>query len=285
MREWKQWTEQEDKIILENYLDGGRNKCFELLEGRHTKEAITARAQKFNLVRTLAWTKEEEEIILNNYIRGKRGSLQECYELLGCKRSKTAIVAHIRDAHLMEPIVVPSWTKEQEDIILKNYNNTKASVKKCSELLDGKKTDAAIIQRASKLGLTKYRKCGFKSRRWAKEEDEFLFEHYLTDMQPAEVAERLKRTKDAVRARADFIGIPRKKDIHVAPFTKEELEKIDEFASNNRYRQFFTNYSYCDEDEAKKFFKENFPNHSMSAVRKERQKRGLGNFRGKKAHK
>ena len=71
----KQWTKEEDEILVNNYTRLGPTDCAALLEGR-TVIAIKNRAQSLGLIfrkEMFGWTDEEMDILRKYYpIEGKR---------------------------------------------------------------------------------------------------------------------------------------------------------------------------------------------------------------------
>ena len=59
------WTEEEDKIIIDNYPTMGSN-VYKLLPGRNRSSCI-GRAHKLKIVYKARWTSDEVQILKDNY--------------------------------------------------------------------------------------------------------------------------------------------------------------------------------------------------------------------------
>lgn len=228
------WTEDEDKILYQNYEQMG-GRVSKLLENR-TASACAARANYLGLHRPdTYWTKDEDEIIRKYYpTMGRKVS-----QLLKNRNERACLSrAYILGVQYNSN----TWTEEEDQILKNNYGKLGGEVAKLlpnrsrqacllrASLLDLKRDNAWTKEEISVLtrfyptmGKAVYKKIPGKSERacitkaanmklkgpssrWTKKEDDILRKHY-----PAmgkKVHELLpKRSEKAIAARAKFLNI------------------------------------------------------------------------------
>ena len=159
----KEWTNDEDQILIANYPKIGIN-VVKLLTDR-TPVACKRRASILGLKRIdYNWTPEEDKIIIDNYPKIGR----EVYKLLNgrsknsCKhRAKILGVAYID---------IASWTPEEDKIIIDNYPEIGGEVYK---LLPGRTKDSCYV-RARELNVS----FNNSKSRWTPEEDKIIIDNY-----------------------------------------------------------------------------------------------------------
>ena len=154
------WTEEEDRILRENYPTLGGDVC-ELLPGR-SKQSCCARASMFGIEFCAnRWSEEEIQILRDNY--PKMGS-DVCELIPGrsalackCKANKLGLIV-VDDSY---------WTEEEDNIIRDNYLNIGGDI---CELLPGRTMEQCRM-RANRLNIV-------KAKRFSKEEDQILRDNY-----------------------------------------------------------------------------------------------------------
>lgn len=255
-KKYRDWSEEEDNIIRENYPTMGSN-VYTLLSNR-TRCAVTARAAILNISFINRWRPEEDKILIEmypsigsevyKYIKGRTK--------LACKRRALILGVTYDDQDKWTPeeddILIKhypiigrdvasmltnrsknackhraralgiqyddttSWSQEEDQIIIDNYPTMGSDIYK---LLPGRSVDSCYT-RARKLGVL-----SLKQRPWTEEEDEILRKNYPT-MGSAVYNMLEGRTEMACMARSGILGIKCEK---YRDFTKEE----DEIIRNN----------------------------------------------------
>ena len=90
------------------------------------------------------------------------------------------------------------WSKEEEEILIKYYNNVNLS--EIYDLLDGRPTENSISTKAKKMGLS-------KPKYWSEEENQILIENY-SNVTKEEIIKLLpNRTLNAIMDHAKELGI------------------------------------------------------------------------------
>lgn len=150
------WSEEEDKIIIENYGKLTYDQMAELLGGR-SNQSIQHRRRKLGLT-TLkpeqasgrSWSKEESSILRENYGVLTYGEIQD---LLPEYRSLGSIQQKIKRMGLQK-IGSKPWEKWEDEVLLENYLNMK--VKEIQNQFLPHRSEGAIHLHATKvLGIEK----------------------------------------------------------------------------------------------------------------------------------
>jgi hypothetical protein len=140
------WSEEEDKILRENYPSMGGKVC-KLLPGR-TRTSCMARAGMFCIRSNRSvrpWTNEEDNIIRENYPSMGKG----VHKLLS---DRTPVSCSHRAVTLNIKCNSKSWSEEEDKILRENYPSMG---RKVAELLPGRSKEACI-DRANKILKIKY---------------------------------------------------------------------------------------------------------------------------------
>lgn len=169
----KKWTEEEIKILKENYSAKGAVWCSKKI-GK-SKESCIAKAGSLNIKRDYHWTKEEEDIIKQYY--PKYGSLKVS-KLLG--RNRNVCMAKASELGI-KYIFEDRWSEEEDNFLRKYYPSK--DTKYVAKYL--KRSETACKSRAAVLKIR-------KEERWTLEEIKFLYEHYA-EKGPTWVAKQLKK--------------------------------------------------------------------------------------------
>lgn len=111
----KTWTEEELKILKNNYVYGDVEKILELLPNR-TYSSITTKARRLGLLTRTFWTNEEDNI-MKQYYHFK--TVDEMIELLP-NRTRGSIIDRARQLNLVS---VCKYTKEETQYIIENWCN------------------------------------------------------------------------------------------------------------------------------------------------------------------
>lgn len=115
------WSEEDLKIILDNYDSKTLNELYELINGRHTIDAIRSKACKcLGLSKDRTWTKEEIDILKEYY---KIESVDAILKRLP-RRTRDAIIGKAMQLGLRNYTkILFDWTEEQEDFLINNWKN------------------------------------------------------------------------------------------------------------------------------------------------------------------
>ncbi len=125
--------------------------------------------------------------------------------------------------------VAPSWTESDKQILVENYDSTKATVRRLSRLLN--RTSDAIISKAYQLGLVRHLKPR-THRPWERQEIELLQEHagVLPFNKVCAAHSDLcrengwtGRSKNAVSLRINLLGVSRSVDGMTEYYTSESI--------------------------------------------------------------
>ena len=115
------WSEEDLKIILDNYNSKTLNELYELINGRHTIDAIRSKACKcLGLSKDRTWTDEEISIMKHYY------TIESVDELLNRlpKRTRGAIIDKAMQLGLRNYTkILFDWTEEQEEFLINNWKN------------------------------------------------------------------------------------------------------------------------------------------------------------------
>lgn len=183
------WTEEEDRIIIDNYPKLG-TKIKEMLPGRSV-QSIISRANKLSVYIAKSWSEEEDNIIRKYYpIMGVKVS-----ELLTIKRSDTCIRSRAADLNITRYLYYKKWSEGEDNIIRKYYSDIGLDIHK---MLPGR-TRNAIIARAIHLNIKRI-------KRWTEEEDQIIRDYY--PKLGAKIKEMLPgRDTKAIRLRANNLNV------------------------------------------------------------------------------
>lgn len=143
------WTENDIKILEENYIFGNIKKLCELLDNKFTYNSITTKANKLGIHSRKYWQEEEIEILKNYYHKLEP---KEMCGLLPDRNIKT-IIMKASELGLKNYVSINLWFSE-EDILFIQENWKTMSDEEIAEKL-GRKYHAIVDQRG-KLGLSRY---------------------------------------------------------------------------------------------------------------------------------
>ena len=239
------WTQEEDKILIDNYVLKGVEYCCSLLPNR-TEQAIIVRARSLGLYSGIYWTPEEDKVLIDNY--ASKG-LNYCLKNLP-NRTEGGI-RHRIGVLGIKPTTRSEWSVEEEEFLKENY--VKYGAKYCFDNLPNRNL-GAIQQKASTLGLS-------LQPNWSEEEDNILRKYY-PKYGAKYCAEKLShRSFHSVRGRIRSLGLKSESpsaNIGVE-WTKEEEEIL---------KKYYLKYGleYC-----QKFL----PNRSTLSIRRKAQHLGV----------
>lgn len=189
------------------------------------------------------WTEEEVSFLKENYststgtviagVLGKTvGTVYAKASSLGLKRPVSIEIQKKRalQKRCKENAHAPRWTESQV-LYLKN-NVKKVSFKELAEKL-GKSVSAVRCKASSLSRVSSYRavpdtvstevkETANKFKAWTAEDEQFLKENY-GKLSVTEIANKLKRTEDAIKGRAYAFELIDSKAINRAKWTKEEI--------------------------------------------------------------
>lgn len=180
-RKWKKWSEEEDRLIKENYPKIGL-KVADMLPGR-SYNAVRDRVGKLGLTRRQnPWTDEEIRILKEYYHQGihiatkmlpahSTGSI--------CVKASALGLSKDREGFANAP---NTWKKNEDHILLKYYPEEGKNVAKRLP----RRSEQACAIRANSLGITFH---GNDRRFWTEEEIEILETYYTKEGK--RVSERL----------------------------------------------------------------------------------------------
>ena len=181
------WTEDMDRILVENYPTMGGAVC-KLIEGKTDVDCrLRASKLKIKYYKTPdKWSIDEDNILRTYYpeMGGKVCELLNNRDKGQCNRR----------AQLLGIKFKVIWTKEDEEIMRKYYPSLGTGV---AEKLG--KSRSSVQHKAIKMGLLK------DSTSWTKEEDDILKQYYPSI--GTKVVEKLNRTIGAIRSRAAVLQI------------------------------------------------------------------------------
>jgi len=159
------WTENDDKILLDNYYTLGAKGCEKLLKGK-SYIAILTRANRLNLkfFREDLWSENDEKILLKEH---KHMNLKQLSELLN--RTEKSIETRMALLHINFDKRHP-WTKIDDEYIKNNYRFNAESIKEIASHLT--RTESSIKSRITKLNISRskdnIRKSKYKYVKWDK---------------------------------------------------------------------------------------------------------------------
>ncbi len=136
----KRWTEEDDALLVEFYIEEGATLCADVLD--RTKSSVLHRASKLKLTTSSRWTPEEDLLLYNNY---PEYGLDYCSTLIK-NRTKVAIENRVSKLQIKRST---NWTETQYNILKEKYNIL--SIKEVAKLIN--KTEAAVMRKATKHNL------------------------------------------------------------------------------------------------------------------------------------
>jgi hypothetical protein len=144
------WSEEDLKIILDNYDSKTLNELYELINGRHTIEAIRTKAGKcLGLSKDRTWTKEEIDILKEYY---KIESVDAILKRLP-RRTRGAVIDKAMSLGLRNYTkLLVDWTNEQTSFLINNWG--KMSDKQLAIALH--KKQVAVRDKRYYLGLSRF---------------------------------------------------------------------------------------------------------------------------------
>lgn len=159
------WTENDDKILLDNYYKLGAKGCEKLLNGK-SYIAILTRANRLNLkfIREDLWSEDDEKILLKEH---KNMNLKQLSKLLN--RTERSIEARMTLLHINFD-KKHTWTNSNDEYIKNNYRFNAESIKEIASHLN--RTESSIRSRITKLNISRskdsVRKSKYKYVKWDK---------------------------------------------------------------------------------------------------------------------
>ena len=115
------WSENDLEVIKKYYYDKTIDEIYNMIDKRHTKDAITTKALKyFGYSKDRTWTDEEISIMNHYYI------IESVDELLNRlpKRTRGAIIDKAMQLGLRNYTkILFDWTEEQEEFLINNWKN------------------------------------------------------------------------------------------------------------------------------------------------------------------
>lgn len=135
------WTEDEDKFLIDNYPNHGRKHCADVLNKNCCQ--IANRIRKLKLVSNSLWKEFEIQFIKDNY---KQYGYAWCAKRLD--RSELSVIQKATKLNIRQ---IESWSEEEDKIIKKYYPDY--GKEHCSKLLNNR-TPESCKSRASKLGVS-----------------------------------------------------------------------------------------------------------------------------------
>ncbi|WP_270386715.1 hypothetical protein [Blautia hansenii] len=215
------WTEQEIKILKNNYASMPWEELFLLLPNI-TKEDLISKASDLKIKRECYyWTEKEIEILKNGYAEGK--SVKEIEKMLNHKHSESAILGKARKMKFKKRSF---WTDAEIDILRQNY-----SVKPMDEicaLLPGR-TKNSIQGMAKKYNLLSMY---YLSNPYTEDEEQFIRKNYLY-MTDKEISECIGRTERSVKAKRENMNLSKTNNI---PLTDMRHIKLKSFIRKHNYQ-------------------------------------------------
>lgn len=125
----KHWTEDEIKILIENYPEMGTKYCASLLSNR-TEKSINVKVSRLGLKYTAGWTKNKLQFLKENY---KKLGLSECANILCLKKDLVQKKAQL----LGLTNKTNKWGAEDLTFLVENY--AKLGSKECASILGRKR--------------------------------------------------------------------------------------------------------------------------------------------------
>lgn len=187
----KEWTEEEERYILENYKIKNISEISEGLQ--RNISSVHAKMIDMGIYTALfkRWTKEEDLFLKEN--KGKM-STEEMAEILG--RSYYATSSRISNMNQKNGRIQKKWSSYEDKFILDNYKNM------TQEEMANKlgRTRNSVHMRVAVLGLS----IGIGS--YTKNEDNYIKENYK-NISVSEIAQKLGRTNIAITQRARKLGV------------------------------------------------------------------------------
>lgn len=141
------WSDDEEKILMENYGKISNNQISILLNNKYSGEAIKSKALRLGLGnKEYFWTKEEEQILKDNY---SEIPMKELLILLP-NRSRFSIIGKAKTFNIFSyHYLTNRYSSDEENFLIKNYLNM--SNMELSECLG--RSENAISQHLWCLGL------------------------------------------------------------------------------------------------------------------------------------
>lgn len=200
-QEPRRWSERDKKTLEKIYHKHTLEELGEIFGRRATAIASQAHKQR---IKKITWTEKQLNFLRKNY---KTMKLAKLGKVIG----KTEDAVQLRLGRLgLKKNEQYYWTPEDEAKLKKMY--TKASLEELTKEFG--RTKIALKIRARKIDAPK--KCIL----WSKEDSDYLARNY-SRMPPAQIAQKLNKTVDAVTAKAHILGIK-----NVRYLTEKEIAYI-----------------------------------------------------------
>ena len=223
-----EWTNQELTALTENYNKLTAEELRKSFLPNRSIHAIYNKAKKLGLSRkqeydTTEWTQEELNTLRAGY---GNTSIREMQANDLKKHSRHAILGKIRALKLTKQKPARPWTQQEDDVLQQEYAKTPVSA--LAKKL--KRTEAAIRQRATVLGLSKEKPANPKTHTrhvWTPEDDEILTTYArTTTVKKLQQKYFPKLTENAIRQRIGRLNLTDKS--RNTTWTDKEIEILTE---------------------------------------------------------
>jgi len=144
------WSGDEIEYLKQHYVKRGARHCSEALPGR-SYQSVVIKAMGLGLSITSArWTPVEDLVVETFAAKGVEAIAAELAKLPDTpRRTVTAIRRHASALGISTATINVRWTAAEDRIVRRNYGAV--TMKKMIRLLGGRRTEKAIVFRASEL--------------------------------------------------------------------------------------------------------------------------------------
>jgi DNA-binding Lrp family transcriptional regulator len=193
------WTKEDDAIIA--MLLEGKSEA----QVRNHSSFLTEKGTLKTIAKKCFWTKEDDDIIINN--RKDNRTNKDIAQLLN-GRSETQVKNRVRRLIDKEKLVPTyqklSWTKEEDDIIISNKNDSN-TIKYIATLLEGKSENQVQYRLAFLISKEKLDPSYLKLS-WTKEDDDIIINNKKDNTTNKDIAQLLNgKTKIQVKQRSAIL--------------------------------------------------------------------------------
>jgi hypothetical protein len=193
------WTKEDDAIIA--MLLEGKSEA----QVRNHSSFLTGKGTLKTIAKKCFWTKEDDDIIINN--RKDNRTNKDIAQLLN-GRSETQVKNRVRRLIDKEKLVPTyqklSWTKEEDDIIISNKNDSN-TIKYIASLLEGKSENQVQYRLAFLISKEKLDPSYLKLS-WTKEDDDIIINNKKDNTTNKDIAQLLNgKTKIQVKQRSAIL--------------------------------------------------------------------------------
>ena len=204
--EHNEWTQEEDDILMEFYLQEGKEIIKRI--PNHSYPTIVTRARKLGLSLHEQWTKQEDQILIDYYLTEKADVLKRLPgRTIQAAERRARIIGLYKD--------VNTWTSWEDDLIKEHYPDLGPGM---FHMLN-KRTKKATQRRAAILGAS-FKE---KKKKWTNEEDSILREHRTDNI--SDLLEHLPgRSEQSIRNRMFCLGL-----LQSRKWTNEEIKILKKY--------------------------------------------------------